>query len=320
MPKSDNYVCPRCQYTTPLRRYMKKHLYDLKKPCSEKKPVTLTPEIKGYVLDNRHYHHKKVESSESSCGNITHVNNYIQGLETCSKLSHLSLHNGRSIIDINDYVEAQHQETVERMESNWFKRPHLLELDRFLLLIDNMVKTFSDNHEEMNVIYDDDLDRVKIWCDGEWSSYLIESGIKRIIEILRSNYLDAYECYLYRKIYADIAINGYQKNIIRLKLDEYYKFLAIFDHLPYVHDEKVENIVSSYKPRHPDEFHDFGMKKYDKVKEELSKTEINRTKKLVLDMIKRNHRLNLKKLNMSILDLIKVDEDFKKSILKNLLE
>lgn len=63
MPKSDPYVCPRCLYETSLKKNMKKHLYDLKKTCSNKQNVTLTDEIRNIVLECHHYYPVVVEAT-----------------------------------------------------------------------------------------------------------------------------------------------------------------------------------------------------------------------------------------------------------------
>ena len=98
-------------------------------------------------------------------------------------------------------------------------------------------------------------------------------------------------------------------------MDNYYKFLAIFDHHPYVYTEPIEYVIANYKTDDPDEFRSYGMDKYNKLKEELTKSDINKTKKNVLDIVKRNHKMNLKKLNESISELINIDQDYKNSFL-----
>ena len=311
-----DYECPRCGYQTEWRKNMKKHLIDKKKPCPNFKNLELTDEIKNTVLDFRRYFAPKKETVTNNSYNSTNYNNYISGVDTLEKLTSYLKYTKTSIMDINDFVEEQHQAIVDKMENDEFKVPHLIDSQKFLNLIDDMVKTDSNKHEEMNVVYDDMLDRINIYCDKEWTNYMIVPGLHRIIEILRSNYLNVYECYLYRKMFADKKMtNAYQLNEIRIKLTEYYKFLAIFNHKPYVYAEPIEYVVNNYKTEDPDEFRNYGMKLYNDTAKSLSKTDTSSTKKAVLDIIKRNHKVNLKRLNESVLELIKVDEEFKKSFL-----
>jgi len=324
MPKADNYECPRCGYCNQWKRNMKRHFYELKNPCSNRRNLELTDDIKEFVLKNRHYypsHSVTTQSSEPKQitynTNNTTNNNFVNGMETLTKLGHYLGYNNKSVTDINDFVESQHQPTVDKLENDEFRYPHLINSEKFLTLIDDMVRSNERNHEEMNIIYDEMLDRIKIYCDDEWESYMVESGMRRIVEILRTNYLDPYECYLYRKLFADKNINGYQLNNVRIKLEEYYQFLYIFGQHPYVYDKPISYVVNNYKTDNPDEFRDFGMKKYDQIRKDLAKTEMAHTKRQVLDIIKRNHKVNLKRLNETILELINIDEEFKVNILKS---
>ena len=56
------YCCIRCGYTTSQKPDIKKHLYDLKKPCPAiVNKIELTDEIKQDIIDNR-VHHLKIET------------------------------------------------------------------------------------------------------------------------------------------------------------------------------------------------------------------------------------------------------------------
>lgn len=310
MPKADNYVCPRCEYNTPLKRLMKRHLYEKKNPCSDRTGLELTDEIKERVLINHYYTSTPVSSVSYN------VNAYIGSMDTIPKLTRYLEYSGKTVIDINDLVERQHQDVVEGLNGDKFRNPHLITSENFLVLIDNMAKVNNNQHEEMNIMYDDTLDRIKIYCDEEWIPYMLPSGMRRIVEILRSNYLDNYECYLYKKLYIDKDINATQLNNVRLHLKQYYRFLAIFDLYPLVYSEPVENIIFGYQTEDRDEFHDFGMGEYNNEKQNLSKSEINKTKKDVLEIVKRNHKVNLKKLNETVLRLINVDTNFRNTLMQ----
>jgi hypothetical protein len=51
------YKCPCCNYLTSKKSNILKHFYDLKKPCPKSyNDITLTDEIKKYVIVNRVYH------------------------------------------------------------------------------------------------------------------------------------------------------------------------------------------------------------------------------------------------------------------------
>jgi len=316
MPKSDPYNCPKCGYKTMYKRDMKKHFYCKKTPCANNLGVDLTSEIMEYVLIHRKYQNKNIKKEDSKITyNNNNITNYVNSLDTLTKLNYTLEYKQKQLIDINDYVESQHQSIVEKLENDEFRYPHFIEQEKLLVLIDDMVKI--DKSEEMNVIYDEMLDRIKIFCDDEWEVYMVEPGMRRIVDILRTNYLDPYECYLYKKTFHDRLINGYQLNNVRIRLEDYYKFLAIFDLRPYVYDKPISFVIPNYKTENPDEFRDYGMKKYEEVKKTLSKTQTAYTKRMIMDIIKRNHKVNLKKLNKTIIDILKLDDDFRKSIMPN---
>lgn len=49
MPKADDYICPRCDYHTPLKRCMSRHFYEKKTPCTDRNGLDLTDEIRGKI-------------------------------------------------------------------------------------------------------------------------------------------------------------------------------------------------------------------------------------------------------------------------------
>lgn len=313
MPKAETYECPRCNYSTKIKRDMHKHLYLLKKECANIKNLELTEEIKLCVLKSKVYH--KLQSELGTIQNFNILNNYVNGLETLDKLPLFLSYNSKSLMDINDKGEKLHQDAVRKLEEDRTKYPLLIESHKFLEMIDSLVGVNKNDIEEMNVIYDEELNKIKIFCDDEWECYMPDQGMKRLVQILRTNYLDKYECYLYKKIYMDKAIGPFSLNEVRLKLADYYKFLYILDHHPYVYKEKSEYVLENYRYSNPDELCSYGMSIYDEIKKNVGKTDINSFKKNILEIIKRNHKKNIKTLNENIFELINLDCEFKNKLL-----
>jgi len=316
MPKSDEYECPRCNYKTKIKRNIYRHFFEKKTFCTNINNLDLTDEIKEYVLEHRIYHKMKPLTETGMINNFNVLNNYVSGLDTFEKLPLYLTHISSFLMDINDKGEKQHEMAVKKIENDRAKYPILIESHKFLEMIDSLVGVEKNKITEMNVLYDEELNKIRIWCDNEWESYLPDEGMKRLVQILRTNYLDKYECYLYKKIYVDKRIGAYQLNEVRLKLEDYYKFLYTLGHHPYVYIEESKYVLENYKHDNPDELCNYGMSIYDDVKKNVSKTEINVFKKTVLDIIKRNHKRNTKNLNENILDLINVDSEFKNKIMK----
>lgn len=316
MPKDFDYICPRCNYESKIKRNMSRHFFEKKNLCANINNLDLTDEIKEYVLTHKVYHKQKLPTEASMINNLNVLNNYVNNLDTFQKLPVYLTHTSSSLIDINDKGERQYEIAVKKIEDDKTKYPILIESHKFLEMIDSLVAVEKDKINEMNVLYDEELNKIKIWCDDEWESHLQEEGMKRLVQILRTNYLDKYECYLYKKIYIDKKIGPYQLNEVRIKLQDYYKFLFILGHHPYVYINESKYVLENYKHDNPDELCNYGMSIYDEIKKNTSKTEISSFKKVILDIIKRNHKKNVKNLNENILDLINVDSDFKNKIIK----
>jgi len=316
MPKANAYECPRCEYTTKIKRDIHKHLFLLKKPCADKNNVILTDLIKYHVLENKVYHSSKSQNETGMINTLHVLNSHINTLDIFDKLPVYLDHTSKFLIDVNDCCEKQHEAAVKKIQADQTKYPILIESHKFLEMIDNLIAVDKNKINEMNVIYDEGLNKIRIWCDNEWESYLPDEGMKRLVQILRTNYLDNYECYLYKKIYVDKSIGPYQLNEVRLKLEDYYKFLYILGHHPYVYIEDSKYILKNYKHENPDELCNYGMSIYNDVKKKTAKTETSTFKRIILDIIRRNHKRNTKNLNENILDLINVDSEFKDKIIK----
>jgi len=54
--KKDNYLCPRCHFSSNDKSAIRRHFYNLQKVCpATKNDIELTDEIKNYILNNRIY-------------------------------------------------------------------------------------------------------------------------------------------------------------------------------------------------------------------------------------------------------------------------
>jgi hypothetical protein len=67
--RSNNYVCPRCNYTTGRKPEMRRH-FSRMRPCPDENNLVLTSEIKQIVLDNHKYHPPKKGKTRSSTTTI----------------------------------------------------------------------------------------------------------------------------------------------------------------------------------------------------------------------------------------------------------
>ena len=137
MPKAETFECPRCNYSTKIKRDMHKHLYLLKKECANIKNLELTEEIKQCVLKSKVYH--KLPPESGTIQNFNILNNYVNGLETLDKLPLFLSYNSKTLMDINDKGEKLHQDAVRKLEEDRTKYPLLIESHKFLEMIDSLV-------------------------------------------------------------------------------------------------------------------------------------------------------------------------------------
>lgn len=320
MTKKDQYLCPRCGFTTNNRYNMKKHLYDLKKICpGTKNVITLTDEIKEHILENRIY--KIVKETNNTVININNnyqqINNIISNMNQLDKLNKYMQYKNIELVDIDETISDSFSTQVKKLKHNKYK-DYQLNLENIINLIDDI--TTINDIEKLNILYDDILNKLKIFCDGEWKSYLIEYGIKELIEKIKEYYLDAYECYIIRKIH-DKSNNLRYINELKEALKEYYKFLAWFNIQPYIYERNNNKILYNLDNSKFLEFcDDFSIcdefyNIYLKIASKINKSEQNKIKKGLESIIKNNTKAFFIDLNKKFTDTVHNDEEFKKCII-----
>jgi hypothetical protein len=313
------YTCIRCNYKTKDKSCMRDHLYKRKKICPATKMVLeLTDEIKNHILDNRIYiipkEKKEVKPTtiNQQFNNYNILNNIVSSIDTIEKLDKYTKFTETKITGIEFDVNDKYDTKIKRLEGNRYKYGMHLKENDILDIVDNISKV-SDNFEDFNVLYDADMNKVKLYSRS-WSPLLVDAGVKKLIEIIQDSYLYAYEMYLLRKIHDGKIINEFERNKYKISLEEYYKFMNIFDIDPYCVDKTDDDIISNGSEDYTiqDKVH----KLYNEMK--ISKSESNKLKKTVTDIIKNNSKYNIKELNKKVLNLIDINEEFKTELLKNL--
>ena len=169
----------------------------------------------------------------------------------------------------------------------------------------------------MNVIFNNKYQKLQIYSDGIWDEYLVDNGLTRIIEIVKAHYLDTYEIYLIRRIRDGSTTTEHLK--------DYYKFIACFRTKPVIKglaDNKI--LYNSRDPAYDQEpaFHDIAAHSladrfypmYQQISDDLRRVEIADMKRKVVEIIKRNSTRNIDDFNKKIVDLIRMDDGFKSSL------
>ena len=308
------YECPRCGYASGVKQNMYKHLYEKKKCCQGiVSPIDLTDDVKEQIILNRKYHpptqpiNYETQSTNPSTTNIyqnitnyNQMNNIISKIDAIDKFTKYMTHRGESMLDFEDHIAQTYQTTIERLDNDDY-RDFIMSMKTFYEIVDTL--TTCENIEKLNVLYDDHSHRIRFVEIGTWKSKMFELGVDEIISKIQCGYLDYYEEYLLRKLK---TANMYMNQVIKERLNGYYRFLVCFDLDPrikdmsYLDDSRMESVYDIYR----------------QIKNDLRKTEETRTRRDITNIIRRNCKASILDLNKKIMELIQVDEPFKQHVLE----
>jgi hypothetical protein len=301
---------------------MKDHLYLRKKKCPAlENDIELTDEIKEYILNNRIYKIPKQQNiinpqtvyNQTIINNNT-MNNYINKLDTMDKLNKITEHKKIELMGLEFSIEDKYIREIKRLEKDVYKYGFTLKEADFLNIVDTITNV-ADNFEHCNVLYDTAMNKLKLY-KGNWESFILDIGIKELIQLIQDSYLYQYELYLLKKIYGQTGFINYRDNArYKESLEEYFRFIGIFDVKPSCYEKMNCDILEN-----DDEEYTIEEKcriQYEKLA--IPKSEISKVKKIVTDLIKRNGKNNIKELNKLVIETMNIDEEFKECILENLV-
>ena len=325
MSLKPDYECPRCGYKSRQKKHMRQHLSTLTKDCPEvRQNITLTEDIKEHVLANRRYVPPTPQNPlVNIVNNInTHntIANYVNKIDVKENLTKYLDFKDLELQTFETKLEDKYAAKVRRLERNGYKRGFVLEAKDLMNLIDEISSIQRDDatFEDMNVIFNNKYQKLQIYSDGIWDEYLVDNGLTRIIEIVKAYYLDTYEIYLIRRIKDGYTTTEHLKS--------YYKFIACFRTKPVIKGLADNKIL--YNPNDPaydqePAFHDIAAHSladrfypmYQQINDDLRRVEIADMKRKVVEIIKRNSTRNIDEFNKKIVDLIRMDDGFKSSLL-----
>jgi len=307
------YICPRCGYKTIQKSNIRNHFFVRTKPCgSYQNDLVLTDDIKQKVLDDHVYHIPTTQSAQTiintNINNFHQMNNIVNNIDTVEKLSKYMKHTKANIVDFDQHVMNTLETNAEALDKVKESIIHL-KPDSLLQLVDSVTRiTDFDN---MNVVYDVIADKLKIYNEGCWKSYLMEAGISEIIHCIKDSYLDEYECYLLQKYHT--THNTFTKSQVAEYITEYFQFLACNDITPFFIGKTNGSILQTSSQSY--EIEETWYKKFAKIKDNLKAYEVRKVRSNIANIIKRNSKVNILELNRKIMELINVDEFFKKEVL-----
>lgn len=317
MSTKTDYECPRCGYATHHRSSMRNHLYKKQKPCrATHEVIELTDAIKQHILDNKIYKLPKKTPQQivfQQINNIQQINNYITRLEPMQKLSMFLDYKKTPLLDFTEQVEDDYYDDVKELEKEIEEKKYSCSLSKkldksaFITIIDKLTSVCTEEQKSYNVMYDKKPNRLRILDGKVWESHPFEQGVREVVKKIQESYLDYYEDYLLTKF--DACAYAQEKQKIRECLVEYYHFLCVFDVKPYLLTSEDPKIVR-FKNNH--------YYLYGEIEKHASLTKARTTKKEVYDMIKKNCVSVVLELNKNLMDIIKMDTEFKEMVLNNL--
>ena len=307
---------------------MRKHLYKLN-PCPRSvNDIELSDEIKQLILKNHVYHIPVVTPINQVINYNNTINNLITNMDVIEKISRLTSHHDVKLIEFGETIENKFLKQVEGLkESNDTLGVYdalILDSNSLLEVIDQVSSLAQADCENMNVIYDKKFNKLKLFDMGKWNDLILITGITTLLTRLQECYLNPYECYLIRKIEVS-SLCHQDKALIKNQLIDYYKFIGCFEIEPFAKDKNNTEILynmddaryDSYL-EHTDDNTDISLRynnSYIKVRGETKIYELNKIKKNVLDIVKKNCLKNLDELNKKMVEMFNMDEEFKQNVL-----
>lgn len=320
------YTCPRCNYETRRKYDINTHFTALKKPCPAicvEQDIELSLDIIEYVFKNRVYSKREANISTTNVPNITinNIQNLIINMNDIDKVKIWLEHQGKQLIGYGNQLEQDHDKVIKKLQNNEYPNGFKIEPESFLQIIDQSVS--GSKPENLNMLFNHSLNKIIMYQDDEWESYLTEAGLKKMITRIRDYYLEYYEYFLLRN-YFDIHVFAQYRNNCHNQLKEYYKFLAHFDVYPssYVdlsgEVKKNSEILPNFYQENEYYLSEFCLNLYNYEKKSLKQPDINKMKRQALDIIKCNNLVNIKSLNKKLLNLVNMDLEFKVKLIQQI--
>lgn len=302
MKETIPYTCPRCEYKSLRRADILRHFNRVKPcPCANDHQLQLTNEIKEIVVRDRIYYIKKERAPVVH--NINNImSNYFNG--PLDKIQALAEYRNTKMIPLDRAIEEKYFETKQKYDKNSNIYYNKLTIDGLLQILDELSLSSDPEYRDLNILYDRKQNKLSyIEDDGKWKVSLVDKGLGLLVEKIKDNFLNYYECYLIRQIIKDNA----QIDLLK----EYYKFLSVFHIEPITFTSDDSVILEN------DDYDKYTCKAkfyavYCETKGNITNTERNRIRRQMIDVIKRNSVSNEDRLSMDIHNIFVQEEEFKK--------
>jgi hypothetical protein len=216
-------------------------------------------------------------------------------MDTMDKLTKLLTYQNMDIINLEDHIQNLFEREISSLETENGRIRYLSHNDLYDVI--DRVTTIND-FDTLNIVYDTQINKLRIYNDDEWHAYNLDRGLTKVVCIIKEVYFDTYEEFLIDKYNRGSA---FERQCCLETLQDYFKFLVAFGLRPVLRDiDEVSGRLYKY---------------YKEIETEFPLSERNMIKRQVADTLKGNIKSNLKELNRKVMEIMKVDEAFKEKML-----
>ena len=301
------YTCCRCEYQTSSKKLMRRHLYERKVVCPTKHNVELTDMIKEHIVNYRIYHVPSLTALNRA------INNYIANTSFVRKVQQLAHHAPCSMSDKIRSIFANEIRIMENEDFEAFEKMNHKDMVDTMHMITDAPDFNFYHHVKTNKTY---------IYEYVWEEMDTAQGLQRLLQIMQSSYWNKYESFLLGRILQ--KKNDSVTNLCINLIKDYYSFILSFDLRPYCNKSNTPKLRDDQDVPHQNT-EDYSVFEkifslrlfslYDNIQDQIPRSQTSANRKKVDDIIKRNSRGNLAKLDNHIFELFETNEAFRCSLM-----
>lgn len=225
--------------------------------------------------------------------------NCVDNLEMLLKYQNLKL------IGIEDTMDQRFKKENQQFQEG---KSDILGLDKPALFNCVSKSVMARTPDEFNIIHKTNPKEILIYHDGEWETYLEKYGVYRVVGFLRENIFNEYEIYLLKRIHTG---NCKKKMVLTANLEMYYKFLIAFDMVTEIEAYTDDYIMGREVREEEYRISSYAINLYNDIKKTMKDAEKSEFYNSVLDIIKGNTANSIQKVNLAMMEILRINEEFR---------
>jgi hypothetical protein len=230
-------------------------------------------------------------------------------------------HTGCEVMDFTTKIENALEADFEMMyDENQHDGGEMLKFtqDKLLKLVNKAVIAQDPQGCDQSILHDHQDGSFHMRVNGVWEQLFSESGVVETINAMKEAYLDQYERHMIRTI--EGSTNYRIKQEMREHLEEYYRFIGSFNLTPSIQGSTDGMILGTLGNHRGYDLEEKYMNIYRLTTKTIKASDAQRVKRTFKDVIKNACKKNINELNMRIIDMLQMDEQFKATILDKFIQ